>query len=554
MTRMVVSEVDGVPAFWVDAGRSTLSAALVFRHGMVDETFATSGWTHLLEHLALHGRGRGTLTVNGEVSLLTTRLDLHGPPDRVAEALTDIARWLSEPHLGHLAHEQSVLAAESELRGSSEAASALLWRYGAQGPGLAAYQEPGLMRATEASLRGLCARSFVRGNAALFLDGPPPAGLALDLPDGGRNPVPVARECGDSRPAAYEIRSGIVLSGVVARSAAATVLPAVLRELLVRELRERVGGAYAPWAHYEAVDAEVALVVAGSDARPAILGSLADRTLSQLTQVSIGTFDHSLVTDIVEQVLQGWEDPYRHPILAYRAALAHLQGGPVQDLGDVLSELRAVTVDEVVEHARSVKSSLLVGIDGAAAWRQDIPVLQMPSSEAQLEGRAYRSRNFPAYRGKLVVGRGGVQVGSDRAFRTVASEDLAGLLVYPDGAREVVSRDGWRIAVEPTLWAKGPEAASALDTLVPTDLHIPMPPREADAVPAPLSLNRRLRSLRGDGGVRRALVWAWLVFCLAVVAVGVATFQVIPVVGGAVGAVRTGMSLASTRGDAVGGT
>jgi len=29
---------------------------------------------------------------------------------------------------------------------------------------------------------------------------------------------------------------------------------------------------------------------------------------------------------------------------------------------------------------------------------------------------------------------------------------------------------------------------------------------------------------------------------------------VIPVVGGAIGAVRTGMSLASTRGDVVGGT
>ena len=121
-----------------------------------------------------------------------------------------------------------------------------------------------------------------------------------------------------------------------------------------------------------------------------------------------------------------------------------------------------------------------------------------------------------------------MQVGSDREFRTVASEDLAGLLVYPDGAREVVSRDGWRITVEPTLWAKGPEAASSLDTLVPAELHIPMSPRGADEVPAPLSLKRRLRILSSDGGVRRDLVWAWLVFCLAVVAVGVATFKVTP--------------------------
>ncbi|HET8768285.1 MAG TPA: hypothetical protein VFM86_13260, partial [Pedococcus sp.] len=67
------TEVDGVPAFWVDSGRPTLTAALVFRWGMVDETLPETGWTHLLEHLALHGRGGGALQVNGMVSLVHTR-------------------------------------------------------------------------------------------------------------------------------------------------------------------------------------------------------------------------------------------------------------------------------------------------------------------------------------------------------------------------------------------------------------------------------------------------------------------------------------------------
>jgi hypothetical protein len=554
MTCLQVTEVDGVPTFWVGSGRPTLTAALVVRQGMVDEAFNTSGWSHLLEHLVLHGRGGGTLKVNGEVSLLTTRLDLHGPPDRVAEELSSISQWLSEPDLTHLHHEQSVLGAESDLRGGGEVGSALLWRYGAQGPGLAAYPEPGLGRATESSLRELCARAFVRGNAALFLDGPPPPSLSHTLRDGDRNPVPVARECGDARPAAYEIGSGIVLSGVVGRSASATVLPAVLRELLVRELRERDGGAYAPWAHYEPVDAETALVVVGSDARSAILGTLADRTLSQLTQIALGSFDATIVSDTVQQLQQAWDDPYGLPTLAYRAAIAHVQGNPVQDLEAVRSELAEITVDDVVEHARAVKASLLVGIDGSATWRQDIPTLEMPSRGHRLEGQTYRSRNYPAYRGKLVVGPAGVQVGRDRGFRTVPTDDLAGMLVYPDGAREVVARDGWRIAVEPTLWANGSEAARMLDRVVPADLHMPMPAREPDAVPVPLGLGKRLGSLRRDPAVRRGLVWAWLVFCLAVVAVGVATFHVIPVVGGAIGAVRTWQSLASTRGAPVSAT
>ena len=43
--------VDGVRTFWVDSGRPTLAATLMFRVGAADETVATSGWLHLLEHL-----------------------------------------------------------------------------------------------------------------------------------------------------------------------------------------------------------------------------------------------------------------------------------------------------------------------------------------------------------------------------------------------------------------------------------------------------------------------------------------------------------------------
>ena len=36
-------EVDGVQAFWVDSGRPTLTASLITRQGMVDETLPTTG-------------------------------------------------------------------------------------------------------------------------------------------------------------------------------------------------------------------------------------------------------------------------------------------------------------------------------------------------------------------------------------------------------------------------------------------------------------------------------------------------------------------------------
>src|SRR5437870_8151319 len=134
-----VALVDDVPAFWVPSERPTLSASLVFRQGMVDESLSTSGWTHLLEHHALHDRESGTLGVNGSVGLLHCRFDFHGPSAEVARAVTEVSEWLAAPTFTGLEREKSVLAAETAYRGGSATALSLAWRTGARGPGSAAY-------------------------------------------------------------------------------------------------------------------------------------------------------------------------------------------------------------------------------------------------------------------------------------------------------------------------------------------------------------------------------------------------------------------------------
>jgi len=50
------TEIDGLPVYWSTAPipvNKPVHAALVFRHGQADETLATSGRAHLIEHLAL---------------------------------------------------------------------------------------------------------------------------------------------------------------------------------------------------------------------------------------------------------------------------------------------------------------------------------------------------------------------------------------------------------------------------------------------------------------------------------------------------------------------
>lgn len=523
-------EVDGVQAFWVDSGRPTLTASLITRQGMVDETLPTTGWTHLLEHLALHGRASGPLHVNGSVSLLHTRLDAHGPADRVARVLESLTRWLAEPAFDELAREQSVLRAEAVMRGAGEVSSGLLWRYGAGGPGLSGYAEPGLSRADAPSLTCLASEAFTRGNTVLFLDGPPPAGMALHLPVGELRRAPRARPCDDTLPAAYLINAGITLSGVVPRSVAASVLPHVLREVLTAEFRERDGGAYAPWAHYEPVDDDRAVVFAGSDANDALLQSIADRAIYQLGQVAKGVFKASLVTDTVEQLVQAVSDPYNLPGLAHRAATDHLRGESLVDLEQVLDEYRSIDLEAVVESAAAMRSSLMVGIAREARWTQEMPILGMPSEPGKVAGRGHRSRNFPAHREELVVGREAVQIGAAKAYRTVRRDEVAGMFVYPDGAREVVARDGWSINVEPTLWSAGAEATRGMDAMVPPDLHIPMLPRER--VPQPMSFWRRLYHLTQQGSRRFWVAAAGLVLLwIGVLVVATMVTGRVPVAG-----------------------
>ena len=240
------TEVDGVRCFWVDTGRPTLYARLMFRAGMVDEEFHESGWLHLLEHLCLHGRpSLGALQVNGSVSLLVTAFDSHGPADAVADHLGQVAAYLRNPQFDELDHERKVLRAEADTR-DSVAARALSWRYGARGPALASYPEPGLIRAVPELLRNLAARVFTRGNAVLMLDGPPPEGLTLELPDGELLAPPPAVSNVATQPALYVDR-GLVMSGVVARSEEATMLPDLLQLALKRRLRDEAAAAYAPW-------------------------------------------------------------------------------------------------------------------------------------------------------------------------------------------------------------------------------------------------------------------------------------------------------------------
>ncbi|MFC7488961.1 hypothetical protein ACOCJ7_06260 [Knoellia sp. CPCC 206453] len=446
-----------------------------------------------------------------------TQFDAHGPRDAVVDFVGDLTRWIAAPDLAELSRESSVLKAEAAMRGSSDVRQAMLNRYGARGPGLAGYAEPGLARVSEEDVRLLASEWFTSGNAALLLDGPPPAGLALNLPEGPLRSIPAADPCEAQAdlPKMYVTRQGITTSGVVARSTAATFLGPALHKLMHDEFRGRDGAAYAPWSVYEAVDADTAVVFAGSDVSAPLLSNVVDKTLEIMSRVATSDALSAVVPDLVAQARQANDDPYNALMVAYRAASDHLRGREPQSAEAVREELLVVDADAVRRVAQEMHNTLLLGVDGEAAWADQMPRQLMPTRAVAFAGSSYRSRNFPAIRDRLVIGDSGIALGRRAEWAGIARNDVEAVMAYPDGAREIVSTDGWSVRIEPTLWRRGGVAAREADALVDEERRLVAPPRTAEWVPQPMTPINNFRSWVGQLRWRYELGIALIVLSMA---------------------------------------
>lgn len=490
MTAVHETEIDGVRCFWVDTGRPTLAASLRFRGGIVDEDVSRAGWLHLIEHMALHGRGGGALSINGSVSFLETTFDAHGPVDLVAAHLSGTTSWLRSPDFSDLDRERNVLRAEGRTRGGM-AADAFIWRYGAQGPGLCAMDELGLGRASGELLEALAHRVFTRSNAVLALDGPPPAGLRIDLPDGvGRVAIPVAVPCDQTLPGAYVENRGVILTGVTERSVAATLVPALLQEELRTHLRNEAGASYAPWASYEAVDAASAVVLAGADVDIAAFPDAADVVVGIVDRLATSGPTDAALQDVVDQYVQVHTDPYNGATFAWRAASRALMGLEVETADEILSGVSAITPDSLAGELANLQNGLLLGRPAEAREVPGLTLLERPEIRPT-PGQEFRSINWPADRTRLTVGPAGVQVHDDGRRLGVRLDDSVGTLVYSDGKRVVLSRDGWNLAVDPADWHDGAKAVSLIDEHVPRDLLLPQPDQDWGPAPRRLGAWRR---------------------------------------------------------------
>ncbi|MGW1340966.1 hypothetical protein ACWCOV_07910 [Kribbella sp. NPDC002412] len=513
-----VTEVDGVPVYWVP-GEQRMRAGLWFRVGMADETLPTHGWLHLLEHLALHGRDTIRTPVNGHVGMLHTSFDVEGEPDDIAAFLQQTCRWLTDPDFTDLEHEQRVLRAEGATRGAGAVATHLLWRYGAQGPGLAGYDEFGLYTAEADRLRALAADIYTRGNAVLALTGPPPAGLRLPLKDGTRWPANRATPCDQPMPGGFSGPEGsVALSGVVPRSTAAATLTRALRRGLEGGFRHGAGVGYSGWSSYELVDADHAMISAGMDILPEALPTVVSETTTVLRRLRDRGPDPTELRDDLDQELRRIKAEPAENWLPYLAARDVLLGRPPTDRDQLASEVDAVTADDVRAAARAMWSSLLVSVDPAGSrdpqlsWHGGPPRVSVPL------GQQFKHVGRPVATATLTVGRSGAHVETTTGETSASYDELAAVVAYPDGGRLLIRRDGYQLPIEPALWKDGQQAVATVDAAVPVALRVPMPAREPDAIPRS-SVTRRDKAAYW---LKRPTLWV-LAALVGAVALGLAT-------------------------------
>ncbi|MFD7445081.1 M16 family metallopeptidase [Streptomyces sp. NPDC059909] len=478
------TEVDGIRTLLAHRP-GPVSAGLFFRVGSADETLATRGITHLVEHLALHRHGVGDLHYNGATAGTFTHFHVTGDPSEVVEYLNGVCAALRDLPLERLETEKEILRTEAAGRSSGPAYDMPLWRYGAQGYGLPSYQELGLWRIDATAVRDWAATRFTRENAVLWITSDTvPEGLDLTLPSGPRHPLPAPTSALPHTPAYFEGDDGVVvLDAVVRRSTAASLFADVFGKALYRDLRQEGGYSYTAECDYSPRDAEFATITALSDSLPKKQDAVVGGFIDTLAALRAGRIQQADLDAARNARLKAYEIPDLAAAKLPSQALGVLTGHPVPGDDEHIAELHAVTVEDLHEVAREVWGNALLKVPGyrGADWAG---FHEAPSGSPELlTGRryAYRTDSQTA----LIIGREGVSLGSPRNQVSVRYSECAAMLAYPDGGRRLIARDGLSISVEPTLYRVSPAELAPIDAAVPAQVVIPMPARSPDRIPQP---------------------------------------------------------------------
>jgi predicted Zn-dependent peptidase len=505
----------GIPTLYAPSSANEVTAGLFFRVGRADETLATAGITHLVEHLALHRLGLSDLHYNGATANAYTLFHVTGGEAEVVRHLNSVCAALRDLPMDRLETEKEILRTEAAGRGGPNHQMPL-WRYGARGYGLSSYNELGTWSLTPDQVRHWAETRFTRDNAVLWITSDHvPDGLDLTLPRGSRLPAPAPTSALPVTPAYIHGDDGhVVMTSVVRRSTAASVFADVLGRALFQDLRQEGGYSYTAEADYSPRDAEFATLTAYADSLPKKQDAVVGGFVDTLARLRAGRIEQSELDSVRGKLLKMYDAPDLGAASLPSYALSLLLGHRILSPEQHRAELEAVTVADLHEVARRTWDGALLQVPGRGVdWAGF--TLAPQYSPAAVTGTRHTSLEDDQV--TLVIGTEGVTLTTPKGPVTVRYDACAAMTTRPDGARALTGHDGFAVTVEPTLFEGiTAERVAALDAAVPAESVVPMPAREPEQIPQP-----RKRTPEPAGKRRTAEGWGWtaLVVLLAVLAV-----------------------------------
>ncbi|MER5194762.1 M16 family metallopeptidase [Streptomyces sp. NPDC002755] len=499
-----------IPTLYAPASGNEITAGLFFRVGRADETLATAGLTHLVEHLALHRLGLSDLHYNGATANAYTLFHVTGSEEEVVEYLNSVCAGLRDLPMERLETEKEILRTEAAGRGGGPQHQMPLWRYGAQGYGLSSYNELGTWSLTPDQVRHWAETRFTRDNAVLWITSDQvPDGLDLTLPQGSRFPAPAATSALPTTPAFTSGDDGhVVLTSVLRRSTAASVFADVLGRALFQDLRQEGGYSYSAEADYAQRDADFATLTAHADSLPQKQDAVVGGFVDTFARLRAGRIEQSELDSVRTKLLKMYDTPDLAAAALPSYALSLLLGHRILTPDQHRAELNAVTTDDLREVAREAWDNALLQVPGRGVEWAGL-TLAPQHSQAAVTGTRHQSLEDDEV--TLVIGAEGVSLLTPRGPVSVRYDACSAMTTRPDGARTLTGHDGFSVTVEPTLFrGVTPERTAALDAAVPAQAVVRMPAREPDRIPQPRK--------RPSGKGRSTWGWTtalWLVGLLA---------------------------------------
>ena len=443
--------------------------------------------THLAEHLLLAPLMGDFESMNGTTESLRVSFHARGTPDEASAFLTAVCRQVQRADTMRIGEEAKVLRTEAAGRSGISFGGHLVFdRTGYQGFGTAYLPELFLRTLDEAVLKDWIGERFVAGNAAIWISGPLPEDLFVELPPGPHRPPPAMTLIpGFEAPTitALDDAPGLGASFVVHRSLATTAAFRALRRRLQHALRVDRGLGYDVGGEKLPLDPERAMVLIWASCLPAAARDVQRVLLDQLDVMAQAGVTEEELEAQRQRFHREVADPATYPGRLDQHVLDVLLGDQPRTAVELLDAYWHLEPDHTARAMReAMRTMLFIQPTSIPKPQRPFKPYPGPASGSVGDGRQFdsaqgstsRFRSGPA-KPRLAVGERGVCIDvPDRRARVLAVmwDDCVGVVQDGPGSRTIIGRDGYLMRIAAQEWRDGGVAVRLIDRLAPTSLVV----------------------------------------------------------------------------------